>query len=152
MTKTLMLYTSITGNTEMMAKGLIDELNKQNIDHDIKLFDTYKVEAKDILNYDVIFIGVYTWAGGDVPLDTEDFYDDLYNMDLKGKVCGVFGSADTDYANYGTAVTMIYDQLEKLGATMIPDQIISNLEPTPEDLERCSKMVKIAFEKVNKAG
>lgn len=151
MTKTLMLYTSITGNTEMMAKGLIDELNKQNIDHDIKLFDTDEVEAKDILDYDVIFIGVYTWAGGDVPLDTEDFYDDLYNMDLTGKVCGVFGSADTDYANYGTAVTMIYNQLEKLGATMVSDQIISNLEPTPEDLERCTKMVKTAFEKVDQA-
>lgn len=147
MSKTLILYSSLTGNTEMMTKEIIEQLNHQNIEFVKKDFNDESIDVRKLLNYDIIFIGVYTWSLGDVPLEVEDFYDNLYDLDLSGKVCGVFGSADIAYGNeyFGTAVNMIYEQLEKLGATMISDRIIVDLEPSKEELERCRKLVDAAY-------
>lgn len=58
----------------------------------IKDFEKSPIAVQELLDYDIIFIGIYTWAGGDVPLDVEDIYDDLYNLNLEGKVFGVCGS------------------------------------------------------------
>ncbi|MFC4022268.1 hypothetical protein ACFOUV_00390 [Oceanobacillus longus] len=48
-------------------------------------------------------------------MSVEDFYDNLHVLDLNGKVCGVFGSADSYYEQYGTAVEMIDEQKRNLG-------------------------------------
>ncbi|MHA6251740.1 flavodoxin domain-containing protein [Oceanobacillus sp. CAU 1775] len=150
MKKVLMLYTSLTGNTEIMAEEMLDELKSiENIQLESKLFDENIVSPKDLLKYDIIFFGIYTWVDGDVPIDAEEFFDRLHKIDLTGKVFGIFGSADSNYPDYGTAVTMFYEQLEKLGGTMVPDQIISNVEPTAEDLIRCRKMVRAAFDSLS---
>ncbi|HLR09316.1 MAG TPA: flavodoxin domain-containing protein [Bacillota bacterium] len=144
MSKTLVLYTSLTGNTEMMAQAIIDQLETNRCEIVVKEFDNDPIDVQELSKYDAIFIGVYTWAAGDVPLDVEDFYDDLYNLDLTGKICGVFGSADSSYEEYGTAVDMIYEQLEELGATMLEDRIIVDLEPNSEELKRCRRLADTA--------
>ncbi|WP_449354014.1 flavodoxin domain-containing protein [Virgibacillus natechei] len=148
MSKILMLYTSLTGNTELMAEAIRKQL--EQYDHQVvtKSFEDDEIETKEILDYDAILIGVYTWIDGDLPFEAEDFYDELYDMDLKGKVCGVFGSADTSYEQYGTAVGMVYEQLETLGASMVPDRIIVDLEPDLDELERCKKLVDTACEMI----
>ncbi|UJL47745.1 flavodoxin domain-containing protein [Virgibacillus sp. NKC19-16] len=148
MSKILILYTSLTGNTEMMAEAVLKQL--EQYDHQVvtKSFEDDVIETRELLDYDAILIGLYTWIDGDLPFEAEDFYDELYDMDLKGKVCGVFGSADTSYEQYGTAVGMVYEQLETLGASMVPDRIIVDLEPNSEELERCKKLVDTACEMV----
>ena len=151
MAKVLLLYTSLTGNTELMAESMLDELKGRNMELDVKLFDDFDIAVPDLLHYDVIFIGIYTWVGGDVPLDVEDFFDALYKIDLSGRVFGVFGSADSDYPDYGTAAIMMHEQLAKLGGTMIPDLIISDLDPTEEEITRCKQMVNTAFELLDTA-
>lgn len=146
MTNVLMLYTSLTGNTEVIAEEMLDELKDyQDIQLETKLFDDNAIFPADLVNYEVIFIGVYTWVGGDVPMDCERFFDDLYKIDLTGKVFGVFGSADSDYPDFGTSVTMFHEQLAKLGGTMVPDQLIVDVVPTAEDLVRSREMVKTAM-------
>lgn len=148
MSKILMLYTSLTGNTELMAEAILKQL--EQYDHQVftKSFEDDVVETKELLDYDAILIGLYTWIDGDLPFEAEDFYEELYDMDLKGKVCGVFGSADTSYEQYGTAVEMIYEQLETLGASIVPDRIVVDLEPNSEELERCKKLVDSACEMI----
>ncbi|MBY7143825.1 flavodoxin domain-containing protein [Virgibacillus sp. NKC19-3] len=148
MSKVLMLYTSLTGNTEWMAEAILKQLEQYNHQVVTKLFEDNEIEPNEILDYDAIFIGVYTWVDGDLPLEAEDFYDKLYDMDLSGKICGVFGSADTSYEQYGTAVGMVYEQLEILGASMIPDRIIVDLEPNSEELERCKSLADTACEMI----
>ncbi|WP_281270294.1 hypothetical protein [Oceanobacillus arenosus] len=39
MSKILMLYASATGNTELMAKAMVNHLEKNNHDVDVKMFD-----------------------------------------------------------------------------------------------------------------
>lgn len=146
MGKVLMLYTSLTGNTEMMAEAVLNQL--EQYDHQVvtKSFAEDELESEDLLDYDAILIGIYVWVDGDVPFEVEDFYDELEDLDLKGKVCGVFGSADTGYEQYGTAIEMLYDQLEEQGATMIPDKIIVDLDPDESEIKRCRKLADTAIE------
>src|SRR5699024_4912852 len=118
MKKMLMLYSSMTGRTEQMAERMLDYMKDMSVKVDTKIFATEDVDAKELLDYDAILIGVYTWADGELPLEAEDFFDDIYTLDLSGKVCGVFGSADSSYEAYGTAVEIMYEELEEVGATM----------------------------------
>src|SRR5699024_9939618 len=115
MKKMLMLYSSMTGRTERMAKRMLEYMNDKSCEVDTKIFATENVAAEEMLDYDAVFIGVYTWADGELPLEAEDFFDDIYTLDLTGKVCGVFGSADSSYEAYGTAVEIMYEELEEAG-------------------------------------
>lgn len=148
MANILMLYTSLTGNTEVMAEAVLEQLEKTNHQIVTKSFDEDPLQTEELLDYDAILMGIYTWVDGDVPFEMEDFFDELEDLNLKGKVCGVFGSADAGYEQYGTASEMLYEQLETQGATMIPDNIIVDLEPDDAELERCRKLVDTAILKV----
>jgi len=141
----LLLYTSLTGNTEMMADAVKEELEKYNHHLVVKSFAEDELETEEILDYDAILIGIYTWVDGDLPFEVEDFFDELEDLDLKGKICGVFGSADTGYELFGTANEMLYAQLESQGATMLPDNIIVDLDPDEGELERCRNLATEAI-------
>lgn len=136
----LVLYTSITGNTKTMADEIISTLHKENYQVDVKRFEDEEIAASDLLHYKAIFIGVYTWSAGDVPLDAEVFFDDLVELDLTDKIVSVFGSADSSYEQYGTAVELFFNQAKKLGAHMIDDQVISDLAASQEELKRCQAL------------
>lgn len=144
MKKILMLYTSMTGHTERMAERMLEHLGGKSVHVDTKLFVTDDIDVQELLQYDAIFIGVYTWADGELPIESEDFFDELHTLDLTGKVCGVFGSADSSYEDYGTAVDIMYEELEEAGATMAPDSVIVDLEAGAEGMERCREMVDAA--------
>lgn len=149
MGKVLFLYTSLTGNTETMAEEMLKQLEKYDHHVTAKSFAEDEVEVEELLNYDAIVIGIYTWVDGDVPFEVEEFFDDLEEIDLTGKICGTFGSADTDYEPlYGTATEMLHEQLESLGATMLEDNIIFELEPDEDELERSRKLIDSAIERM----
>lgn len=140
-----MLYSSMTGRTERMAERMMIYMKEQSVEVDTKVFVTDDIDVQSLLDYDVIFVGVYTWADGELPLEAEEFFDNIHTLDLAGKVCGVFGSADSSYEDYGTAVEIMYDELEEAGATMVSDSVIVDLEPDEEEMKRCEKMVDSAW-------
>lgn len=139
MANVLVLYASVTGNTEVMADIIIDSLNKNNIDCDIKVFDVDPIEATDLKAYDIILMGTYTWSGGELPFEVEDFHDDIAEMDLTGRVCGVFGSGDHFYDEFCGAVDIMYDVMEDAGATMIPNKLKIDMDPEGEDITACEQ-------------
>lgn len=141
MAKVLVVYASVTGNTEMMADIIIDSLKRNHIVCDVKIFDVDKIEGKDLLNYDYILMGTYTWSGGELPFEVEDFYDEIAEMNLKGKVCGVFGSGDHFYDEFCGAVDLMYEVMEESGATMIPNKVKVDMDPEGEDILACERLV-----------
>lgn len=142
--KALVLYASATGNTELIANEVIHQLEKRHIAYDTKEFDFDEIRARELLDYDMILFGVYTWTDGDLPFEVEDFYDDLDVVQLDGKVCGVFGSGDSFYDIYCGAVDLMYERFEELGATMVPAKLKVDLEPDDEDLALCDVFVETA--------
>src|SRR5699024_9076693 len=116
MKKSLIVYSSLTGNTIQLADEIKDRLKQNGIATDVKDFNAGEVVAEDLLHYEMVFVGVYTWAAGDIPFEAEPLFDQLSDLDLQGKICAVFGSADKAYGPlYGVAVELFYKELEKQG-------------------------------------
>ena len=136
----IMVYTSITGNTEAMAQAISEGVKENG--HEIKLIDSYEAHATELIKYDGILIGTFTWGAGELPDEMLDFYDELFKVDLTGKKAAVFGSFDSLYGDNGIAVDIIIEALQKQGAAVIADGYKIELTPTAEQLEECKDFGK----------
>jgi flavodoxin I len=61
----LIVYASMTGNTEELADLIGKGIHDAGIKVDIK--DILEVDVKDLLDYDAILLGAYTWGDGELP-------------------------------------------------------------------------------------
>lgn len=148
MAKILLVYASITGNTEFLAEVIGNELLHQEHDVVVKTFDFDPIYVDEIDDYDAIVVGTHTWDDGDLPYEVEDFYDDLEEVDITNKYFAVFGSADSFYETFGGAVDLIGDRAKSLGANVLPERLKIDLEPNQEDIERCKKFAWMVNEAV----
>lgn len=143
MGKILVAYASTTGNTELMAEAIADHLNDHQHEVVIKSFDFDPIYVDEIAEYDAVLIGTHTWDDGSLPYEVEDFYDDLEDVDITGKIIGVFGSADSFYDNYGGAIDLIADRVQQLGAKLLPLRLKVDLEPDAKDIEHCQEFSSV---------
>lgn len=141
MSKILMLYASITGNTEELAVAIAEMLQKYKHEITMKTFDMDAIDVEEFDNYDAVLVGTYSWDDGAMPYEVEDFYDELEDADISGKLVGVFGSGDTFYSTFGGAIELLGQRFEELGADVLPDWIKVDLEPDEKDFMRCQKFV-----------
>lgn len=144
MGKILMLCASTTGNTELMAEAMVAYLkNTHHYQVVTKTFDFDPIDVEELLAYDAVLIGTHTWDDGELPYEVEDFYEELDDVDVKGRIFGVFGSADSFYDTYGGAVDLLGDHLNNLGAMLVPQRLKVDLEPDREDIQRCEAFVDV---------
>ncbi|MBS4198361.1 flavodoxin [Bacillus sp. FJAT-49732] len=137
MTKIILIYTSMTGNTEMLAGEVIKGLEQMNIDVTVKqAFDSLPT---DLLDYDGFLIGTYTWEG-EVPDEFMDFFEELDHVDLSRKQAAVFGSGDSYYGStYGAALRFFTDKITSLGADVLLPNLVIDLYPDDEELNQCQE-------------
>ncbi|MGG3178141.1 flavodoxin [Priestia megaterium] len=145
MTKILIAYASMSGNTEE-----ISELIKSNLKpfgYNIDMEEIEHLDIQKLVEYDGILLGVYTWGNGDLPYEVEDFYDEIENVDLTGKKAAIFGSGDRSYPEFCAAVDLLEEKLELCGAEIVQKGLKIELAPeTEEDIEQC-KSFAIIFSK-----
>lgn len=128
----LIVFTSLTGNTEQCADIVADELESHGID--VTIQDVMQSDVEDYLDYDICLVGSYTYGvDGEIPDEMLDFYEDLADVDLAGKTFGVFGSGDVFYEVFCGAVDLFEEQFEKTGATKGATGVKVNLNPQGED-------------------
>ncbi|MDM5187667.1 flavodoxin [Bacillus sp. DX4.1] len=136
MSKLVMIFASMSGNTEEMADhiaGTIRETGKE-----IEVIDMMTMpEASVLEGYDGIILGAYTWGDGELPDDFLDFYDEMEEIDLAGKKAAVFGSCDSAYPKYGAAVDILVEKLQECGAEVVLEGLKVELTPEEEDVEKC---------------
>ncbi|MEI4830348.1 flavodoxin [Bacillus sp. FJAT-53711] len=141
MSKLVMIFASMSGNTEEMADhiaGAIREAGKE-----IEVIDIMtSPEASVLEDYEGIVLGAYTWGDGDLPDDFLDFYDEMDKLDLTGKKAAVFGSCDTAYPKYGAAVDILIEKLQERGANVVLEGLKVELTPEDEDVEACRRFGK----------
>ncbi|MUK89007.1 flavodoxin [Ornithinibacillus sp. L9] len=137
----LILYTSSTGNTEIMTKVMETYLQERKHEVVMKHFEYDRIDVEELLGYDVILVGTYTWDDGEIPYEVEDFYDELDDIDLSGVHCGVFGSGDTFYDEFCGAVDLMAERLMERGAVVMRERLKVDLEPDREDVKRCERFV-----------
>ncbi|GAA0590123.1 flavodoxin [Virgibacillus siamensis] len=143
MGKVLMLFASMTGNTEMMAEIITDVIEAREHEVETKTFDLDAIDVKELLDYEGILIGTYSWDDGELPYEVEDFYDELDDVDITGKIIGVFGSGDSFYDSFGGAANLLGDRFEKKGANLLPERLIVDMEPDQDDVARCQKYADV---------
>ncbi|MCR8657073.1 flavodoxin [Paenibacillus endoradicis] len=134
MTKVIIVYSSLTGNTEEMSEIIESGVKEAGIE--IVRKDAYDAKAADLLQYDGIIIGAYTWGDGELPDEMLDFYEEMEELNLSGKKAVVFGSGDTSYSNYCGAVDLIEDKLRELGADIVHESLKFEYNASKEELQQ----------------
>ncbi len=111
-----LFYASSTGNTEDVAKRIIDALGV-----DIKPIDIANEGCDQISSYDKIILGISTWGEGDLQDDWEEIWDDFCAIDFSGKTVAMFGLGDQDgYPDeFVDALGTMYEQVLSAGGTVV---------------------------------
>lgn len=137
---TIIIYSSMTGTTELMAETISKELTKTGAKVAIK--DAFGAFADELKNYDRILIGSYTWGDGDVPDELLDFYDELCQEDLSGKQAAVFGAGDSSYTYFARAVDIFEEALVGCGCKILTASLKVDGEPEEKIRELCKAFSK----------
>lgn len=133
----MIAYASMSGNTEEIADLLKKSL--EPLEHEIDVMEMEHIDVNEILEYDGVLIGSYTWGDGDLPFETDQFYEGLLNLDLNGKKAAVFGSGDTSYPNFCAAVDLFQERLKACHAEIIQEGLKIEFTPdTQNELDRCA--------------
>jgi flavodoxin I len=135
--KLAIVYTSVTGNTEEVAK-ILYHASKQNF-NDVSLYHVNKFLGINLEEFDAIVVGTYTWGNGEIPREMVAVYKAFELANKKNLVTGVFGTGDSFYPHFCGAVdefkNMLYVQ------TTLAASLKIELTPQVGDLKRCYQFV-----------
>lgn len=138
MSSVIIVFASMTGNTEEMADAFAKGLREAGIEPVVK--SVVDANAAELAKYDGILLGAYTWGDGELPDDFLDFYEELDEVDLNGRKALVFGSADSSYSEFGAAVDILVDKLKERGADVIQPGLKVELNPSKDEKEKCKQL------------
>lgn len=128
------VYASMTGNTEEIADIVADKLRELGVDVDVDECTT--VDADEFQDVDIAVVASYTYGDGDLPDEIVDFYEDLKDLDLTGKVYGVVGSGDTFYDYFCKSVDDFDLAFAGTGATKGADSVKVDLAAEDDDIAK----------------
>ena len=126
------VYASMTGNTEEIADIVSSKLEELGLD--VQTDECTTVDADDFLEADLVIVATYTYGDGELPDEILDFYEDLAELDLSGKVYGVCGSGDTFYDDFCKSVDDFEATFERTGANKGADSVKVDLDAEDEDI------------------
>lgn len=141
------VYASMTGNTEEIAEIINDEFEKANAD--VEMMTSDSASPEDFDDADICVVATYTYDEGDVPDDIIDFYDDLADVQLDGKIYGVAGSGDTFYEFFCKAVDDFDARFTEVGAVKGADNVKVELAPEEDDIKHLETFVASLMETYN---
>ena len=135
--RTIIVYASMTGATELMAETIAAELTKNG--DQVLLRDAFEAEAEELASYERILIGSYTWGDGDLADEILVFYDEMADVDLTGKLGVAFGPGDSAYDHFARAVDLLEEALQNQGCALITSglKVDSGLEDEEEIEMKC---------------
>lgn len=128
------IFATITGNNEDVADIIAEKFEKLGVD--VAKEEISQADATEFNDVDICVVVPYTYDEGALPEEGLDFYEDLQDLDLTGKIYGCAGSGDTFYDDdYCRAVTDFSNALKKAGATQGAKDVFVNLAPEADDVK-----------------
>jgi len=114
-TKVLIVYDSVYGNTEKIAKAI-----GEAIVGEVKMLRADEANTSELKTYDLLIVGSPTHGGRPTPA-IQDFLNGISEPDIKGvKVAAFDTRMSMRFAKiFGYAATRIADSLKKKGGTLI---------------------------------
>ena len=143
--KAVILYTTVTGNTETLAKMIYSNLLCYF--ERVEIFRIVEFPLEKVVEYSVVVIGTYTWGDGAIPKEMLELYTAIEQLDTKHITTGVFGTGDTFYPHYCGAVDKFRDML--FVQTNLAVTLRVELLPQVQEEKKCKKFAKILFERSN---
>lgn len=135
MVKAKIVYTSLTGNTLTCMHVVQDRL--EELGYEVEAFDSTQAPPTVFDDAALCLVGTYTYGDdGDLPDDISDFYEELAELDLRGKVFGVFGSGDSYYPAFCKSVDDFEKQFMKTGAVKGADNVKVEFLPNEQAILR----------------
>lgn len=149
MSEIIMVFASMTGNTEEMANAIAEGIRESG--KELEINDIIEIPTASKLEaFDGILLGSYTWGEGDLPDEFLDIYEEMEEIDLSGKKAVVFGSGDTVYDQYGGAVDILIEKLKERGAEVVLEGLKVNTNPSPDDIQNCKEFGREFVKLLNK--
>lgn len=143
MPKLLVVYDSQTGNTEKMAKAVVEGAKSvPNVEVEMKYF----VRPQELEKASAIIFGSPTYHH-DMTLPIKNILEEAAkaSVRLQGKIGAVFGS----YGWSGEAPKLILEVLKnKFGMRTIGSELIILYAPDNDGLEKCRNLGKTVAEKI----
>lgn len=135
------VYASMTGNTEEISEIL--ESTIQEAGFDVEREECSEVDVDFFDDADACVVATYTYGDGELPFEFEDFFDELADKDLSGKIFGVVGSGDKEYGDlYCKSAHDFVEVLEKTGAAKAAETVEIENNAEEEDIEALKKFVQ----------
>jgi flavodoxin I len=143
MSKVLVIYYSRSGNTEKMAKAVVEGAkSNQNVAVDL----SYHVEAEELGSYDAIIVGTPTYRT-QMPIEIKNLFEEASakQINLKNKIGSAFGS----YGWSGEAPQAVIEILKKFEMQVIEPPIRAKYNPDQKTLEACLELGKAVAQKLS---
>lgn len=130
----------MTGNTEEISEIL--ENTVQDAGFEVEREECSEVDVDFFDDADACVIATYTYGDGELPFEFEDFFDELEDKDLSGKIFGVVGSGDREYGDlFCKSAHDFVEALEKAGAKKVAETVEIENNAEDEDVEALKKFV-----------
>ncbi|MFD9625298.1 flavodoxin domain-containing protein [Peribacillus muralis] len=113
-------YVSLSGNTEKMAINIKNRMMAVGCEVYMERLDT--VEVDTLKDFDLAFIGLYTWNQDDLPYEAHEFYEELDQADFPGGKVAFFGAGD--------AIHILSAKMKICGFTVY-DRVLKMEQETP---------------------
>ena len=134
MSKVLIIYYSLSGNTEKMAEAIKE--GAASAGATVTMKKSLEATAEDLMDCDVVLFGTanyFNYMAGAV----KDFFDRTF-FTLRGNVTG------KPYATFGSygggkdaAINTLNEMCERLELKKATESVGAQREPSPEALEEC---------------
>ena len=141
MVKAILVYGSMTGNTEILSQSVQEGLKISGVDVLVK--SAAETQPEELKNYDGIILGCSTWGDGELQDDFISFEENMKKIDLSGKKTACFGPGDSAYPQFCKAVDILEETLKSCGAKIIIDslKIDGEVEPKLEEAKDWGKKI-----------
>lgn len=115
-----LFFGSTNGNTAAVARLIQQEFADQ-AGIEVELFDIADYYLEEMLDFDVLILGIPTWNIGQLQRDWEAIWGEFDELRLDGKTAALFGLGDqVGYPdNFGDALFFLADKLEAQGAKIV---------------------------------
>lgn len=134
------VYASMTGNTEEIADVVAEAL--EDLDIDVETVECTSADPEDFEDVDLCIVATYTYGDGELPDEIVDFYEDLADVDLSGKIFGTCGSGDTFYDEFCKSVDDFTARFIETGATQGAESVKVDLAAEEEDIQKLEAFAK----------
>ncbi|MFB5197301.1 flavodoxin domain-containing protein [Neobacillus sp. KR4-4] len=143
--KVAIIYSSKTGNTEEVVHLIWKLFLVEQID--VTLYRIEEFQIRDLINYEAVVIGTYTWGNGEIPQEMMELYRAFETMKVKRLLTGIVGTGDSGYPKFCGAVDEFRDMLYVHTKFIVTLKIEVNLQM--KDIDRCRKFVGIFMDQLN---